>query len=143
MKKKETWDSELSAFCAASARTPFKWGGNDCLSFALKAVEAMTGRVVWEHPQFPDAEGAERFLRAQGGIESLVERIAIGAGMREVQTPTRQCSRGDLALFQNSRRLCVGVVGIGKVLCPGPCGLKSAKLSAVTRGWTLTGEEDS
>jgi hypothetical protein len=133
----DNWESDLAVFVEARARTPFRWGGNDCVSFALRAVEAMTGRVVWEHPQCPDAMRAERFLRRQGGLESLIERIAGNAGWREVENPERQCSRGDIALFTNARRLCVGIVGIGRVLCPGSEGLKAERMDAIKRGWHL------
>ena len=136
----DNWDSDLSAFVAERARRPFEWGVNDCLTFAFKAVEAMTGQVVLEdlfNPQCPDAKRAERFLRAQGGLESLIERIAGSAGWREAENPQRQCSRGDLALFDNARRLCVGVVGIGRVLCPGSSGLEAERMDSIKRGWHL------
>ena len=133
----DTWEEGLARVCRARAGEPFQWGVNDCLRFALLAVEGMTGREAWQHPQCSTAREAERYLRAHGGIESLVARIARRGGWAELKDPQRQCSRGDLALFENDLRLCVGIVDGGRILCPSASGLAGGKINSIRRGWHL------
>lgn len=68
----------LSRYVASRHAQPFAWGreANDCVSFALGAVEALRGdRLRHGLPNWTTERGARRVLARLGGLEAAVSGI--------------------------------------------------------------------
>ncbi len=131
------WEISFSDFCDRRALLPFEWGLNDCLHFTLDGIHALTTKRVWNSPGCSSASDAHEKLKAQGGLEALVESIAQRCKWMELVEPWLTASRGDLVLFKNADRLCVGLADVGVVLSPGAHGLASEKTKSVVRAWHI------
>ena len=118
----------LFAFLNERAATPFAWGrrANDCVAFAIGAVEAQglrarVGQVTWRTPA-----GAVRAVKRQGGIVTAMDA-------RFARVPIALAKRGDVAAMPDDRfgaRLMVveGVTLVG----PGEAGVvREARASAL------------
>lgn len=82
----------LHRFLAERSEMPFDWGrrANDCVSFALTAVEAQTGDGRWGNEDWSSLLGAKRILNRIGGVEAFVD-----ARFRRIQLS--RAARGDIA----------------------------------------------
>ena len=88
----EGWEKRLAAFIEARRTMPFAWGVNDCVSFGIDAVAAITGvttrRVTWT-----TAREALAAVDAAGGLAAALTAI--------LGTPHdnwRRARRGDVVL---------------------------------------------
>jgi hypothetical protein len=130
------WPERLAALIEERRHTPFRWGTQDCCSFAADAVLAMTAHD-WLAPhrgQYSDAAGAEAILGAQG-LEVLVAGLLDAFGAQDC-TPCF-VQRGDVALVLAGNELTLGVVLDQVVAAPGLRRLEFVPVSAIQRAWSV------
>ncbi len=96
MTRQTGWEMAFSDYLAAARGAPFAWGTNDCMLFAAKAVEVITGLNFYKQylPYNTESE-ANLILQANGGLQAMVSKV-MGNGY----TNYRQARRGDLALIK-------------------------------------------
>jgi hypothetical protein len=96
VKRLENWPKLLSHFLAERAKMPFEWGVNDCMAFAAKGVEALTGHDFFSlYSDYTDEASAIEMLRRNGGVSGIIT-ACLGIGTDKVMT----ARRGDVALVR-------------------------------------------
>ena len=132
--RRDDWLVRLERLIADAEGKSFAWGQHDCCTFAMDAVEAVTGT----HPlpglrgSYDTRFGAQRRMTEQG-FENLEHALDVHAGTRRA-TP-RMAQRGDVALVAP---FAVGVVdGAGLVAClnADACGLVRLPPSEILAAW--------
>lgn len=125
------WDLALAGYLRDRRDRPFEWGANDCASFAIGAIEAIAGRLVWP-VDWSNALEAARAIEAAGGL--------VDAMTRSIGTPSqnwRTARRGDVGLVDMQERasvvVCTGQTWAG----PGILGLEHLKLPAARLVWAI------
>ena len=111
------WPLHLEAFMAQRRATPFAWGTNDCCTFVVDAVQAITGVDV-----------ATPALRAHRTEAQAIATLTAGGGVRAIATAAfgvpinaNRATVGDVLLVrvvdtagqpQNALGLCNGDVAM-------------------------------
>ena len=104
----QNWPERLGDVITQARADTFEWGRNDCVLFAARCVEAVTG----EHPcpeligAYSTEAGALAALSG-AGFSSLAEAFAARVG---AERPVPFAQRGDLVVFGG---FVGGVVGLG------------------------------
>lgn len=128
------WPRRLSSFVAERRSLPYAYSVNDCGSFAVDAIHALTGHQFVPGDERPTSRiGAARFLVPFGGsVETWIESL-LGA---RLETP-RMAQRGDIVSFEaageNHLALVVGAVAA----TPGPKGLLWVPARLWRTGWKV------
>lgn len=134
MKRYPDWDKRLSKYINEMLHVPFEWGTNDCVLFAAKGIEALTGENLYGHyPKYTTEFGARRIIQEAGGLQQLIDR-----NLPNVYTSYLQAKRGDLVLVKHNGMEHIGLVcdcGM-KIAAPSDHGLTFYILSKAVRGWT-------
>lgn len=111
------WPERLEAFLRTRLDQPFRWGAQDCVTFAADAIVAMGAPDPiadvrgWRSPR----EALQRMEQAGGLIRAL--------GARYPEQPIGLARRGDIGLIRAGRRLACVVVLAGAAVGPGRDGL--------------------
>lgn len=101
MTRDQGWEMRFAAYLRAKQDEPFEWGKNDCVLFAVKALEVITGINFYEkYLPYGSQDDAAAIMTRWGGIEGLVARD-LGDG----HANHRLAHRGDLALVQISQNV--------------------------------------
>lgn len=132
--RRQDWPERLASVIEQRRHTPFRWGTQDCCSFAADAVLAMTGHD-WLAPHrgaYFDAKSAEAIIGADG-LEALVAGLMEAFGAQEC--PAGFVQRGDVALVLLGNELTVGVVLDQVVAAPGLRRLDFVPGSTIQRAW--------
>ena len=114
---------------------PFAWGreANDCVSFALGAVEAMTGRydLYRAMPDWTSQRGARRALNRLGGLEAAVDGVL-------TPVPLAMAARGDVALvrFPGQDAEALMIVEGETLVGPGASGARRVRRVMMVRAWS-------
>lgn len=128
LRRLQRWPDRLAAFVDSRRALPFAWGSNDCCSFAIDAVEAITGRRVWD-VTWTDEAGARAVIEEAGGLIAAVSSALGRPGQN-----WREARRGDVVLAEQPEpygdmgrdglMICVGTdlagpsaAGLGFTLC--------------------------
>lgn len=130
------WPERLAALIEARRETPFRWGAQDCCTFAADAVLAMTGRdpiAPWRGTYASEAEGDA--ILGEGGMAAFVERLLADFGAREVPPPFAR--RGDWALVTIGNQAICGVVLDGRCAIPGTDRLQFVPQRRIARAWAI------
>jgi hypothetical protein len=91
----DNWPILFSAYLAERRKMAFEWGKNDCLAFAAKGVEAVTGTDFYQHySDYHDEATANKMLEKHDGAEGIISACLGHSGSREVQ----KASRGDVVI---------------------------------------------
>lgn len=107
MTRYEDWPVRLNAYIESRRQMPFAWRDNDCCSFAIGAVEALTGERVWTVDWEPTEESAMAAIEAAGGLVAAISKALGPAGQN-----WRMAARGDIVLGEiDGRRVPMLVVG--------------------------------
>ena len=119
MPRREDWPLALTEWVDAHRATPFEWGGFDCCSAAAAWVRVCTGADFYAAfaGRYDDALGAERIVRAAGGIKKIVTPL-LGEPL-----PPAFAQRGDLVLVDIEGRESLAVCVGGEAAGPGEGGL--------------------
>ena len=137
------WPERLAAYIQDRRERPFRWGSNDCCSFARGAVLAIGGPdlgIGWAG-EYADEDGARAAIQGMGrDLEAAVESACRDAGL--VETESRLAQRGDL-LVVRERRLIGGMplaaVCTGRdALAVGLRGVLALPMRAVVRAWAVS-----
>ena len=131
MKRLEDWPERLAAYVDAHRDTPFRWGQNDCATFAAGAVEAITG-----HPmEVPIVESAQDYARFVADLGALREHAADHLGA-PLASPAF-ARRGDVVLMLLDGRETLGVcIGV-EAAAPGASGVLTVPMSAASAAWRV------
>lgn len=122
----------LVAFLDQNLRTPFAWGEFDCVIFAARAVEALTGvdRLAdATSRKWRTARGAARALAAAGGLEAAVD------GVLPKISPAF-AHRGDVALVEVEGRASLCIFEGDSIVGPGEVGLVRLPRLAASCAWS-------
>lgn len=135
MTRIEGWERRLAAFIEARRTMPFAWGPNDCVSFGIAAVEAITGTsvlpVTWSN-----AREALQAIDAAGGLV-----MAMTSVLGPPHENWRLARRGDVVLtatndLEGGRGpvlLCVGHCLVG----PGVEAMQMLPVSLAVKVWPI------
>lgn len=128
------WPKRLSDYLESKKNTPFEWGVNDCIMFAAKGLEAITGQNHYqEYVGYTTEVGAKALLDANGGFEGIIGKH-IGPGHRK----HLMARRGDLALLKIPNFTCGIVDDSGQfVAVPSENGLVKYPLTKAWRIWAV------
>jgi hypothetical protein len=79
----------LAEFLAQAARTPFAWGGRNCLTLPADWVLARRGvdLAAGFRDQVRSASGGARFLKARGGLLAFATARAAACGLAATDAP--------------------------------------------------------
>lgn len=137
MRRRDDWQSRLSAAAAAGRAAEFRWGAHDCVTFAADCVLAMTGfDPLSDYRGDYDSEiGAGRIL-LERGHETLADAITeqLGAPLENV----RMMGRGDVALVEHDGTRAAGVCLGHVVAVPAKTrGLAFLPRDHATAGWRI------
>ncbi|SES76280.1 hypothetical protein [Variovorax sp. OV084] len=126
------WQLRLAEFGQARASMPFRWGSNDCCSFAAAAVEAITGENPMAAADRYDSEfGALRLIAAAGGLRALVSSF-LGDEIRPAAAAV-----GDIVLVLNDGAELVGVCNGVNVMAPSAGGMVALSMDAAVAAWRI------
>lgn len=125
MKRLPDWPERLIAFFEARRVRAFSWGSNDCWTFVVDAVCAMTGVDTGQRWRtYKTERGALASIKKVGGLRKWVET---NIGMEK---PKGFAQRGDVVLAVLDGRETLGIVmGDGKWCGPGVDGLVARHIS--------------
>lgn len=135
------WQSALSEYLLRAARTPFRYGVQDCGLFVAGAIEAMTGiDVVADLRGYSNRREAFARIEALCGsptMEAAAIFLAARSGIEEV--PVLRAQRGDAMMLRGGRRSSLGVVAMHgtEILTPYRDGLLRLPLSHARRVWHI------
>jgi len=124
----------LLAFIESRLQTPHAWGreANDCCSFPIQAVEAMTGRNPCRRLTWATRRGALRVINRAGGLEKAIDRYF-------VRIAPAQAMRGDIAGVVDEKFGIHPMIVEGEMLVgPGDKGLRRLPRRAMTVAWSAT-----
>ena len=131
------WPERLAAYLDARRHVPFSWGTNDCATFALGGIRALTGARladllpgVWANE--PEAAA---MLRQLGGLETAAIGV-LGEPVRGRLAAT--APRGWVVLAHLLERPTLGLAaGNGWWCGPGPAGLVFRPQVEVAVAWEV------
>lgn len=138
------WDTRLlHDYVIARARMPFRYGSNDCCTFAAGAIRAMTGTdVAADFGSYRTAQGAQRAIRrvtrTGSTVADALEYVAAKYGL-DPRVTALHAQRGDLALVEIEGYPVAGIVSLtGRdVLVPGDEGLYTRPIAEVRKAWRI------
>ena len=144
----DNWPSLLEQELQARFARPFVWGENDCCIFAASLVEAMTGvdlAAKWRG-RYTKALGAGRFLKKEGGLEGLMQKLAAKHAM-EALPSVLYARRGDVVLMdvpttvatngESAGGPALGICVGARVAAAGENGVVFVPLEQARRAWRV------
>ena len=130
-----TWPEALATEVEQSRDRPFKWGANDCCSFAVRVVAAMTGTTV-ESGGWSSAREACAALEERGGVKAALRATAAENGWSPCSSLSP--SRGDVCAAFDGEGKTVFSICIGRALAvPGETGLQFLKLEHCLEAYSI------
>lgn len=96
MVRPEGWEKRFSEYLKEAQNLEFVWGEFDCIMFAAKGLEVITGQNFYqEYVGYTDEAGAKALIEQAGSIDKLVSKhLGPSHGNR------LQARRGDLVLLR-------------------------------------------
>lgn len=141
MRRLNHWDTELfHHFLIERSNHPFKYGAQDCSSFAADGIKAITGVDIAEDFRgYKTEKGALRAIKkvtAGTTVEHAAEYCADKYGLEEV--PPLMAQRGDLALVDvDGPSMALVHLNGRDVVMPGETGLRLLPLTSIRRAWRV------
>lgn len=141
MTRKSNWDELLATFMLQRHHQPFKWGSNDCVTFAFDWINVCTGIDYGEgyRGTYKDKLGAAKVLAKHnvGDAETLVETFS-NTFFRE--QPLLMTMRGDIVSGNRGEEgdVAVGVCVGAMVAFVGKHGIEHVPLMECRRSWHIT-----
>jgi hypothetical protein len=127
----EGWEQRLAAFIEQRRERPFEWAGNCCVSFAIDAVEIVTGRRLW-NVTWSTATEAARLMAGAGGLEAATTSV-LGPSAPKWQ----HVRRGDIALVETAGRQSLAICTGQSLAAPGVHRLEHLPLNAALAVWLI------
>lgn len=133
VKRFENWDKLLSDYLQEMRNVPFKWGQNDCILFAAKGYERLTGVNEYSsYLGYKSKTAAYKIIKENGGLEAIMCKH-FGGGHRNIL----KAKRGDLVLVKDTETRVGMIDDTGQsVVIPGDEGLIKEPLSRAWRVWS-------
>ncbi len=125
------WEQRLAAFIEQRRMRPFEWAGNCCASFAIDAVETVTGRRVW-NVTWGTATEAARVIAKAGGLDAAATSV-LGPSTSD----WRKCRRADVALVETDARQSLAICTGQSLTAPGTRRLEHLPLNAALAVWRI------
>jgi len=134
MSRLPDWPERLELVLDAHRDAPFEWGENDCLLFAGRAIEAVTGDNPAQAVQgtYSTARGATKALWARG-FKNVGDALA---DLYPEISPA-MAQRGDLAVVTEGEMTAAGVVVGERVAVLAPAGLAWVDLVSARRAFQV------
>lgn len=133
--RKPNWLPILREVIKFHENEPFEYGKNDCVLFAARCVDAMTGSnwlvFVRETAGCRDEATSKSFIESEGSIEDGITRRF---GDPVLPLAAR---RGDLCLINTPWGPGLGICIGTEVLAPGENGLVKTPLSSALKAWRV------
>lgn len=128
----EGWEKRLSEYLDSRKDMAFEWGKNDCILFAAKGYQAMTGIDYYsKYLPYTTEEEAREILRVNGGFEGILGKD-IGPGHRN----PLKARRGNPVLLKLKEITCGIVDDSGQWVCaPGKEKIVKYPISKAWRIW--------
>lgn len=128
------WQKRFAEYILSRRNMPFQWGENDCILFAAKGFEAITGQDHYsQYLPYSTEDEAREILRNHGGFEGIIGKN-IGPGHRN----SLKARRGDPVLMKIPHPTCGLVDDSGQsILAPGINGTVRYPLSKAWRIWSI------
>lgn len=134
MTRLNDWVSRLDAAVIFALDREFKWGEQDCASFALGCVAAMTGvdpGAEWRG-RYDDALSATRMMRRFGDLTSVATTL-----LGSEPIPARMARRGDVLLATREAGPSLGICNGAMGLFVAPRGLARVNISECELAWRI------
>ena len=132
LRRRDGWPARFADLLAKRRALPFAWGTNDCLTFAVDVVEAITGTTICT-VDWDDAPSAARKIAAAGSLADVCLTPRLGPP----GTDWRQLRRGDVAIAEIEGRDTI-LVCSGQTLCgPGLEGLEHVPPTIARLVWRV------
>lgn len=124
----------LSDYLKEKKDAPFVWGQNDCVYFAAKYIERVTGNNFYKlYPDYQTREQALEIIKKNGNLQTMVTS-ALGDGF----TNHLKAHRGDIVLLKVPEETLGIVDDTGqRIACVTLKGLLRARISEGTKFWRL------
>lgn len=138
------WPTRLDEFLAARAAMPFAWGSNDCITFAVAAVLAITGTDMM--PRLPGRGRYKSERGAYGTLQRLMlgnnRTVADAAAWQMAKHDVQQvrpafAQRGDVGLGASERGDTLVVRTASHWVGPGLTGMQTMPDASVYRAWAI------
>lgn len=136
LRRVEGWERRLAIFLEERRTMPFAWGPNDCITFGIDAVQAITGVRVRE-VTWTSAVEAMREIDREGGLER-----AISSALGTPHDNWRRSRRGDVVLTGSNElaadeggpvMVCIGAQLVG----PGADRMQALPVSMARKVWRV------
>lgn len=113
----------LYKFIEDREKIPFEWGKQDCVNFAIRAIEAFKGvSGVSKYCTWRSEYEAMKILKVYGDtLLEAVRNLSSGIGLKEKDKAL--INRGDIVVYQGINGHTCGVCIGDKIVCPGTFGL--------------------
>lgn len=136
LKRYPDWDQRFYTAAVSDRDLEHSWGSNDCVTFAAKCVEALTGADIIEdvRGRYRSKSGALRIMKKLG-FEDLGDLVA--SRLPEIEP---SCAwRGDIVLCDGSHHEgdFLAVAYGTSCVAPGPNGLVHAPRSQIKRAFAV------
>ena len=126
------WPDRLTDFIESRRAMPFAWGSNDCITFCIDAVHAITGIRVLSEIGWTDEASAMAAFEAVGGRVAAISSV-----LGRPNQNWREIKRGDVALAEQDGQV-VTMLCAGAYLCgPGLDGIGFHPISATRMFWKV------
>lgn len=131
LRRLDNWEYRFARFIEQRRLMPFAWRINDCVTFSVDAVEAITGKRLLE-PTWSSKDEALRMLADIGGPEAAVTSV-LGRGGQNYA----EARQGDVVLAEQGSWL-VTMICVGAFLAaPGMERLEFKPLRAGRLVWRV------
>ena len=124
------WPDRLHAVCMEWWLRPFAWGSADCVSFARRCVEAVTGADPIAGMEWIDEKSALRSIQAVGGLQAWLDE-------HYLQVDPARALRGDLGLMAQGDRVILNVCTGAGWAAPSDVGLAITPLDEIEKAWRV------
>lgn len=131
LRRVDGWEGRFAAFISSRQTLPFGWGTNCCASFAIAAVETVTGEKVWAVTWRTSAE-AIHVIAAAGGLA-----LAATSVLGPPSTDWRRLRRGDVTLVETAGRPSLAICTGQSLAAPGLEHLEHLPLTAAREIWRI------
>lgn len=134
MVRLENWPTLLSMYLSETKSKPFEWGENDCVLFAAKAINKITGNNIYKKYQsYKTEEEAKKIISEFGSLEALVN-FHLGDGF----TNYLKAKRGDVVLMRIPEET-LGIVDDSgqRIACVTKDGLIRLPLKKASLVWSI------
>jgi len=91
------WESRLRVLVDSKRDSQFEWGRNDCATFAIEAIEAVTGNRIAINEPYAGLRGAIREAQRLGGAKGYIGAVERVLGPPK---PASFLARGDIVAMR-------------------------------------------